>query len=335
MRRAIFHRPGEKLAIENVSVPDPGPGEVLIKIDRCGICGSDLKMTDPASSAHFAEGATPGHEYAGTIAALGAGVDGFRIGERVTAFPVGGCGHCPACAVQDPYGCSSCTYLMGGFSEFTLAQASLVNRLPGNLTFEDGALVEPLACGAQSVRLGGVTPASRVLVLGAGATGLAATFWAVRNGCENIAVVANSDRRKPIAEAMGARHFLHAGSDLAASAAETLGGMPDVVIECVGSSGIIGTGVECVAPRGTVVSSGMCFDPDTLPTGLATMKQVDIRFSMAYRMEDFRRALDALDAGHLEPRAMVTDTIPLSALPDTIEALRKNHAHCKVMVTPD
>lgn len=335
MRRAIFHRPGEKLAIENVSVPDPGPGEVLIRIDRCGICGSDLKMTDPASPAHFAEGAAPGHEYAGTIAALGAGVEGFRIGERVTAFPVGGCGHCAACEDHDPYGCASCTYLMGGFSEFTVAQAALVSRLPANLTFEDGALVEPLACGAQSARLGRVGPASRVLVLGAGATGLAATFWAARSGCENIAIVATTDRRRPIADAMGARHFLRAGDDLPARTADVLGGPPDVVIECVGSAGIIGTGVECVAPRGTIVSSGMCFDPDVLPTGIATMKQVDIRFSMAYRMEDFRRALDALHAGHLEPRAMVTDTIPLSALPDMIETLRSDRSHCKVMVTPD
>lgn len=335
MRRAIFHKPGEKLAIEDMAIPDPGPGQVLIRIDRCGICGSDLKMTDPASPAHFAEGSAPGHEYAGTVAALGAGVDGFRLGERVTAFPVGGCGHCPACDEQDPYGCASCTYLMGGFGEFTLAQASLVSRLPGNLTFEDGALVEPLACGAQSVRLAGVTPTSRVLVLGAGATGLAATFWAARNGCGNIAVVATSDRRKSIADAMGARHFLRSGDDLPGRATDMLGGPPNVVIECVGSRGIIGMGVECVAPRGTIVSSGMCFDPDVLPTGIATMKQIDIRFSMAYRMEDFRRALDALDAGHLEPRAMVTDTIPLSALPDMIESLRSGKSHCKVMVTPD
>ncbi len=334
MKRAIFNRPGERLAIEDRPVPDPGPGEVLIKVERCGICGSDLKMTDPAGPVHFAEGSAPGHEYAGTIAAIGKGVEGWKTGDRVTAFPVGGCGHCAACDALDPYGCNTCTYLMGGFSEYTVAQAALVNRLPANLTFEDGALVEPLACGAQSIRLAGVGPQSRVLVLGAGATGLAATFWAARNGCTSLAVAATSDRRKAIAETMGARHFLHAGSDLSDHAAEVLGGAPDVVIECVGSAGIIGTGVEIVAPRGTIVSSGMCFDPDTLPTGLATMKQVRIQFSMAYLMEDFRRAIAALDAGHLEPRAMVTETIALSALPNMLETLRSDKSRCRVMVSP-
>ncbi len=335
MKRAIFHKPGQKLGIEDAPIPDPGPGEVLIKVDRCGICGSDVKMTDPASPFHFAVGACPGHEYAGTIAALGKGVEGWKLGERVTAFPVGGCGHCPACLALDPYGCNACAYLMGGFGEYTIAQASLVCPLPGNLTFEDGALVEPLACGAQSIRLAGVGTQSRVLVLGAGATGLAATFWAARNGCSNIAVAATSDRRKAIAETMGATHFLHAGDALGEEAAVALGGAPDVVIECVGSAGIVGTGVELVAPRGTVVSSGMCLEPDTLPTGTATMKQVKIQFSMAYQMEDFRRAIAALDAGHVEPRAMVSETIPLDALPDMLETLRTDKNRCRVMVTPN
>ena len=330
MKRAIFHKPGRKLAIEDAPIPDPGPSQVLIKVDRCGICGSDVKMTDPKSPFHFAAGSCPGHEYAGTIAAIGNGVEGWKQGDRVTAFPVGGCGHCPACLALDPYGCVACTYLMGGFGEYTIAQASLVNRLPGGLTFEDGALVEPLACGAQSIRLAGVGPQSRVLVLGAGATGLAATFWATRNGCADIAVVATSDRRKSIAEAMGASHFLHAGAKLAEQATQALGGAPDVVIECVGSAGQVGVGIELVAPRGTLVSSGMCLDPDILPTGAATMKQVKIQFSMAYQMEDFRRAIAALDAGHVEPRAMVSETIALSALPDMLETLRtdKSHSHC-------
>lgn len=334
MKRAVFRKPGQKLGIEDAPIPDPGPGEVLIKVDRCGICGSDLKMTDPKSPFHFAEGSCPGHEYAGTIAAPGKGVEGWKPGERVTAFPVGGCGHCSACLALDPYGCNACTYLMGGFGEYTIAKAALVSRLPGNLTFEDGALVEPLACGAQSVRLAGVGPASRVLVLGAGATGLAATFWAARSGCANIAVAATSDRRKAIAETMGASHFLHSGETLAQEAAEALGGAPDVVIECVGSVGLVGTGVELVAPRGTVISSGMCLEPDTLPTGGATMKQVRIQFSMAYQMEDFRRAIATLDAGHVEPRAMVSETISLDALPDMLETLRTDKSRCRVMVTP-
>jgi len=107
-----------------------------------------------------------------------------------------------------------------------------------------------------------------------------------------------------------------------------------VVVECVGSAGMVGNSVECVAPRGIVVSSGMCFAPDTLPTGLATMKQVRIQFSMAYQMQDFARSIAALDAGHVEPRAMITETIPLHQLPDMIETLRTDKSRCRVMVAP-
>lgn len=335
MKRAIFHQPGQRLVIEDAPIPDPGPGEVLIKVERCGICGSDLKMTDAASPVHFAAGACPGHEYAGTIAALGQGVSTLQIGDRITAFPVGGCGHCASCLALDPYGCTECTYLMGGFGQYTIARAELTCRLPDNLSFDDGALVEPLACGAQSVRLAQIGPQSRVLVLGAGATGLAACFWAARNGCSRLAVVATSARRKAIAQRMGASHFLQAGPQLAEEVQDALGAMPDVVIECVGLPGQIGAAVEMVAPRGTIVASGMCFAPDTLPTGTATMKQITIHFSMAYQMEDYHRVIATLAAGHTEPRAMISDVIPLSALPDTLEALRTDKSRCRVLVTPN
>jgi (R,R)-butanediol dehydrogenase/meso-butanediol dehydrogenase/diacetyl reductase len=334
LRSAIFVKAGEPLVIENRPTPKPGPTQVLIKVARCGVCGSDLKMTAKGSPALFQEGCTPGHEYAGEIVEIGRNVTGFAPGDRVTAIPVAGCGACPACLSGDPYGCSSCRYLMGGFAEFTVAEARYVAKLPGGLSFADGALVEPLACGAQAARLAELTRASRVLVLGAGPIGLSATYWARQAGCERIAVAALSERNRALAELMGASVFLSGPEDLAARAADALDGPPDVVFECVGAPGMIGASVDCVRPKGVIVSCGMCLHPESFVAGAAAAKQVSLKFSLAYVMSDFHRALASLEAGRLEPRAMISETIGLDALPRELEALRTDRTRCKVMVEP-
>lgn len=335
MRSAIFHKAGKPLTLEDRPIPEPVPGQVLIKVGRCGICGSDVKMTDERSPVHFASGCTPGHEYAGEIAALGQGVSGLKVGDRVTAIPVGGCGRCRSCLDGDPYACTSCSYLMGGFAEYTLAQASLVTKLPASLSLEDGALVEPLACGSQAMRLSGATPKSRILIMGAGPMGLAALYWARQAGCRSVAVCAKSRRNADRAMNMGATAFLEADDDLAARVTEALSAPADIVFECTGSAGAISRSVDLVGTRGTIVSSGMCFDAEPFIAGLATMKQVRLQFSMAYVLGDFHRAIATLDAGHVEPRAMVSEQIALSELPAKLESLRSGHAGCKIMVKPD
>ena len=335
MKAAVFHAPGKPLSIKDMAVPDPGPGQLLIKIHRCGICGSDLTMTDPASPVSFAPDCVPGHEFSGEVVAIGKGADGgFAPGDRVTAIPVAGCGVCEACDVHDPYGCANCSYLMGGFGEYALVDARLTVRLPQSLSFEDGALVEQLACGSQALRLSGIRSGSRVLVLGAGAIGLSAIYWARRAGCTSIVAAAPSRRRQSLAETMGATGFLSTGDDLAAEAAEALGGAPDVVFECAGKPGAISSALACVATRGTVVSSGMCFAHDNFVPGFATMKQVRLQFSMAYELEDFKTSVTALDAGHVEPRTMVTRSVSLMELPQVLEDLRRGGDDCKVMVKP-
>jgi 2-desacetyl-2-hydroxyethyl bacteriochlorophyllide A dehydrogenase len=326
VKAAVFHAPGQPLAIEERPIPEPGPGQALIQVRRCGICGSDLTMTDPASPVSFQPGCVPGHEFAGEVVAVGRDAGDIRPGDRVSAFPVGGCGHCVACRAGDPYACAGCTYLMGGFGEFALAQASLCVRLPDTLSFADGALVEPLACGAQAARLAGLGPDSRVLVLGAGPIGLAAIYWAVRAGCRSIVAMAPSRRRESLALVFGASRFL-TGTD-------ALDDPPDVVFECAGKPGAIAQALDCVANRGTVVSSGMCFAADSFVPGYAVMKQARLQFSMAYTLGDFHAAANALDAGHVAPRAMVSRTVPLAALPRTLDDLRRPGTDCKVLVTP-
>lgn len=334
MRSAIFHAAGKPLTIEERPIPEPGTGQVLIKVGRCGICGSDIKMTDTSSPVQFAKGCTPGHEYAGEIAALGQGVSGLKVGDRVTAFPVVGCGRCASCLNGDPYACTSCSYMMGGFANYTLAQAALVTKLPQSLSLDDGALVEPLACGSQAMRLSGATPQSRILIMGAGPMGLATLYWARQTGCKAIAVCATTRRNADRAMNMGATAFLEANDTLARQVADALGEPADIVFECTGSAGAIGRSADIVGLRGTVVSSGMCFDAEPFVAGPATIKQIRLQFSMAYVLSDFHRAIAALDAGHVEPRAMVSEQITLSDLPARLESLRSGQAGCKILVNP-
>src|SRR5690606_28150358 len=102
MKSAIFKGPGVPLSIETVPDPSPAAGEVVIKVSRCGICGSDVQMPSADSPVHFPTGAALGHEYAGEIVALGRSVTGFSVGERVTAMPTTGCGRCAACLAGEP-----------------------------------------------------------------------------------------------------------------------------------------------------------------------------------------------------------------------------------------
>ena len=333
MRTVIFKGPGQPLAIERGADPVPGAGHVVLKVGRCGICRSDLHMSS-GEGPMFPLGTAPGHEYAGEIVALGRDVGHLKIGDRVTALPMTGCGVCEACRAEEPYWCTQTALMIGGFSEFVAADARYVVKLPAALTLSDGALVEPLAAARQAVRLAELPQGAKVLVIGAGPMGLAAVYWARLMGAGSIAVTARSTRNAALAEAMGAAAFVQHGEGLAARVADALKGSPDIVIECVGSVGLVPEAIDCVRPRGTVLVTGLCFHPEPIVFGLAAVKQLRVQFSIAYALEDFRAAVEALDRGELAPRVLVTDTIALDALPATFEALRGPSLHCKVHVDP-
>jgi (R,R)-butanediol dehydrogenase/meso-butanediol dehydrogenase/diacetyl reductase len=178
MRAAIFRGSGRALSIENIPDPTPGLFEVIIQVARCGICGTDLHMTaDEAFS--YPLGATLGHEYAGMIVGLGRKVTGVQVGDRVTAQPIAGCGDCDACLSGELYWCDKWRSMMGGFAEYTVADARSVAKLPDSVSLADAALVEPLAAALNGVQLSGCKKGDRVLVIGAGALALDCIFGSV------------------------------------------------------------------------------------------------------------------------------------------------------------
>jgi threonine dehydrogenase-like Zn-dependent dehydrogenase len=333
MRAAVFKGAGTPLVLEQTDDPTPGLGEAVIKVGRCGICGTDLHMTS-GHGMDFPANTIPGHEFAGEIVAVGPGIERLKLGHRVTAMPAAGCGHCAACVTGYPLACPEMQGMMGGFGEYLRIRESSAIRLPDSLSLADGALVEPLAVGLRGAILGDIRPGARVLVLGAGSVGLATLFWARQLGAGAIVAASPSARRKEMAQAMGADAFETLGEGEGERIAAALGGMPDVVFECAGAVGLLQKSVELVRPAGTIVSLGFCAAPDPVVPALATWKQVTIKFSFAYDLKEFEHAADTLDRGHVEPRLMITDTVSMEQLPGAFEALKGPSHQCKVMLDP-
>lgn len=333
MRAAVMQGLHQSLALENVPDPTPGEGDVVVKVGRCGICGSDLHMTEDPSYGQSA-GSILGHEFAGEVVALGKGVDGLKTGDLVSVIPLKSCGQCHACRTGAVQWCETFGLQGGGYAEFALTRPNQCVRLPESASLADGAIVEPVAVALHGVGLSGMRIGDKVLVLGAGPIGLAVAFWARRFGAARVVVQDLSDWQRERALQMGAHDFVVDPADPAGSAERALGGKADVVFECVGVPGLIAQAVDQVRNDGTIVLLGLCTRPDTFNSFAMLSKQVKLVTSAFFTRQEYEAALDALDRGAVEPRLLVTDTIPLAATPDVFESLRKRTHQCKVLINP-
>jgi len=340
MRAAVFRMSDRQLAIESVADPTPGEGQVVVKVGRCGICGSDLHMAE-GHGFSFEDGAVPGHEVAGEVVAIGRGVDRVKVGDRAAVLPFLTCGTCDACRAGDGPGCIRMRMfgtfgLGGGYAEYALTNERWCVRLPNSLSMEDGALVEPLAVSLRASLASGIKTGDRVLVMGAGAIGLAAAYWARQAGAGRVVVSATSTRREEMARAIGADGFIVPEPDrtLAEQTVEALGGPADIVFECAGVPGSLDQAVSAVRRFGTVAAPGFCWVPDSFTAAGALVKDATIRFTNMYNTREFEIAIGALDRGHLEPRAMITDVVSLDEAPAAFEVLRGKNTKCKTMIRP-
>ena len=333
MRAAVFQGLGRPLVVETLPDPTPGEGQVVLKVGRCGICGSDLHMTeDPMFGVPL--GAVLGHEMAGEVAAVGRGVERLRVGDLVSVMPVRGCGRCASCLAGEPAWCREMALEGGGYSEFAVTSERQCVVLPRSASLADGAIVEPLAVALHGVILSEMKPGDAVVVLGAGPIGLATAFWARRMGAGRVVVTDISRHQEERAFAMGATDFIADREDVVGQVDRLLGRKADVVFECVGLPGLIAQAVDHARVKGTVLIMGLCTQPDTFVPFTALSKELRLQTAAFFKAQEYRSALDALDSGAAEPRALVTETISLAALPETFEALRRRTHQCKVLVAP-
>jgi len=335
MRAAVLQHAGEPLAVIDAADPDAGPGELVLRVEACGICGSDLHLAQTYSL----PGLVLGHEFCGTVAAIGPGVEGWEEGDRAAGLPLATCGRCVACLSGRPRKCERAAMIgierPGAYAEYVALPAASAHRLPSTLEPAHGALVEPLAVALHAIRRAGFEPGEDALVLGGGPVGLAVALWLRALGAREVLVSDPVASRRALAEQVGASATVDpAASDVASAFVALAGTSAGLVIECVGVPGLLQHAVDVAAVDARVVIAGVCMAPDPLTPLTAMMKELDLRFAYYYTEADFRATIDHLDRERIDPLPLVTDEVDLEEAPDRFEALKHPTDECKVLITP-
>ena len=333
MKAVTFQALHTPLAFETLPDPTPDPGQVVVKVGRCGICGSDLHMSEDAAYG-CKHGDVLGHEFAGEVVDLGREVEGLKIGDLVSVIPLMSCGECAHCRKGEVQWCAQFALQGGGYAEYAVTRPNQCVRLGTDVSLADGAIIEPLAVALHGVNLSGLKPGDKVLVLGAGPIGLAVAFWAKRFGAAKVAVQDIAEFQRQRALDMGADAFVVDPQDPVGSAERGLGGKADIVFECVGIPGLIAQAVEQVRPRGTILLLGLCTRPDTFNSFAMLSKEVRLVTSAFFTVPEYEASLQALAEGAIEPRLLITDTISLAETPQVFESLKRRTEQCKVLIAP-
>lgn len=313
---------------EIVQIPDPVPeaDQLVIRIAACGVCGSDIKAQPFAPA-----GMVMGHELGGEIVAVGSNALGWDEGTNVAVLPVISCGECRYCRAGTVSHCPSTSYLgmgpAGGFAEYAAVPARHALAVPTELSTVYSALVEPFAVGLHSVHSAEIARDDEVLIVGAGGVGLTTLAWVLRQGGARTTVVEPDPQRRETAAALGA-------TDVLSSLSEAEPGAYDAAIECVGRPELLAACQQAMRPRGRIVISGACAEPTSIEPITALLKELTVRYSVAYTIDEFREVIAAFSAGGIDPAATIGPTFPLDHIADAFDAVRTTQVQGRVLVTP-
>jgi (R,R)-butanediol dehydrogenase/meso-butanediol dehydrogenase/diacetyl reductase len=341
MRAAVIEGPAE-VVVREVERPQPADGEVLVRIEYCGICGTDLHT---ALDGWAPPGTVGGHEWSGRVEAVGTGVTGWQPGELVVGGPAwcGSCEWCrqgrPALCVADPLRTSKPGH-GGAFAEYHLAGADSIHRVPGGLDPRTAALAEPLAVALHALTVAAV-PADaagvRTLVSGAGPLGLLVIAALADRGASDIVVSEPSPARRDQARRAGAAE---------AVAPDELPAVPEVpthcredgfglVFECSGKAAAIGTALGLLRPTGRLVLLGTGSMSVRLDPIRILLNELVVTGAYCYDAGGIDAALSLLAAGRLPIDALVSsDDIGLDDLLETMQRLKSGHQPRKALVRP-
>lgn len=330
MRAAVLEAAG-KISIRSVPVPVPGAGMVRLRVRRAGICGSDLHYFEHGSCGAFVP-TRPfvlGHEFAAEVAALGDGVDGLTVGDRVTANPARACGVCDHCKGGRGNLCRRTIMLGsasttpptdGAFAEFVVVRADQCHPLPSGLDDGAGAMLEPLAVALHAVKRAGTVSGRRVLVTGGGPIGVLVALTAKAFGAVPVAVSDVVEGRRATARTLGVEATLDPMSPRLADEVRELAGEGfDVVFEASGAKAALRQAFDLVRPGGTIVQIGTLGTEDIpLPANQLMVREINLVGSMRYG-NVFGEAIRLVESGRINVRGLISDVRPLA---DVAEALR-------------
>lgn len=333
-----------QLEITDLPTPIPGPGELLIRVAACGICGSDVHGYDGSSGRRIPP-IVMGHEAAGRVAAIGAQVTGWREGDRVTFDSTISCGSCPYCARgeinlcdrRQVLGVSCGDYRCdGAFAEYVIVPQRIAYKLPDALSFSEAAMLEAVAVAVHAVSLSPIISGTQALVLGAGMIGLLCLQALRAAGCSTVFIADVDPSRLTLAKQVGATETLHAtGDELVAEIFKRTGGAGvSLAVEAVGIDPTVRAAVNSVRKGGAVTLVGNITPEVTLPLQKVVTRQIRIQGSCASAGE-YPQAIQLLTSGAINVKPLISAVAPLEAGPQWFERLYAREPNLiKVVLTP-
>ncbi|MDF2977037.1 MAG: bdh1 [Actinomycetospora sp.] len=351
MKAARYHGRGD-IRVEDLPEPHAGPGQVQLAVEWCGICGTDLHeyldgpifAPTPQAPHPLTGGAVPitlGHEFAGVVSEVGEGVTGLSEGDRVVVEPYDVCGTCVACRSGRYNVCRSLGFIgldgdQGGFAERAVVDRRWVHPI-GDMTTQQGALVEPLAVGYHATKLSGLEAGQTAVVFGAGPIGLvtAAALRAV--GAGQVVVVEPADARKAKAPGAGADVVLDpTEEDVPERVRELTGGAgADVTFECAGLDPVLAQAVASTRPGGTCVNVSIWGHPATFDVNSLVLSEIRLIGSLAYAGRH-PEVIDLVRDGVVDVEQFITGRIALDDIVDQgfRELIDHKETNVKILVHP-
>jgi L-iditol 2-dehydrogenase len=325
------------IRIQDAPVPEPGAGEVLLKVMACGICGSDLVEWYRLPRAPLVQG----HEVGARVEKVGPGVARFKPGDMVMAAPKVPCLKCPYCKAGHYPQCTEAKErLGGGFAQYVLVPRSIVENglypLPAGISFEQATFIEPLACVVRAARIGGVSEKKTVLVLGSGVSGLLHIRLAKLKNCVVAATDVNP-KKLELAGKAGARILIPAAGDVPARLMAETGRKADVVMVCTGAQAAIEQAWRSVDKGGSIVFFAVP-GPDksvTIPINDFWTQEIRVLTSYYCGPPDIREAIGLLALGKIEVDSLVTHRLPLARIAEGFALLLEGEDAVKVIIEPN
>jgi L-iditol 2-dehydrogenase len=335
MKVSMWHN-NRDIRLEEVPTPSPGPGEILVKVQACGICGSDIVEWYRLPRAPLVQG----HEVGVEVVETGEGVTGFEPGDRLFVAPKVPCLECEYCQRGHHPQCTNVKdRLPGGFAEYMVIPPELVTkgsyRLPDDVTYDQATFIEPLACAVRAQRLAAVERGQTLLVLGAGMSGLLHVKLAKLKGCGVIATDINP-WRLDLARRIGADHTIDAASDVPARVIEANGGKVDAVMVTTSALPALEQAWASV-DMGGVVTLFTVPGPEqdvVVPVNDFWRKEVRIITSYYCGPPDIEESLDLIATGAIHVDDLITHRLPLKDTAEGFRMLLEDSESLKIIIKP-
>jgi len=340
MKAAVFHGNGKGLVIEDLPVPEPRPGEVVIRVAACGLCHTDLHYLDHGVATFKSPPIVLGHEAAGTITRIGAGVSGVAEGDRVLAPSVWSCGHCRYCRAGRENLCTDLVmpgnHTNGAFAEFLAVPAKELVRLPASIPLDRACIIaDAVSTPFHAVkRRGRVRAGDTVAVVGCGGVGLNVVQCAAVAGATVIAVDL-SEERLQLARRLGARHAINPGKTdrVDKDVRKLTDGGVDVAFEVVGNPKTIDLAFNLIRKGGRLVVIGFSHDPAPINVGKLMFYELELVGSLGCGAGEYPEIVSLVEAGRITLDPIVSGTVTLDRINDGFDRLRRGEG-VRWVVTP-